>query len=156
MSHHFRVSGDGWTYDHVTIVVDCRLTENEAGDVRRDLLPAVVLHDSSLAVGALRLRVVRRAFLGQEQLSMRNTCRPDLERLPHELVLRVDLAVVPPHRGLCPARRDGRVVAHLLGDVAVLLVVPDVLKRLALKTGDANQQLGKVQEERMRNVRAWG
>ena len=88
---------------------------------------------------------------------MRDTCRPNFKGLAHELVLRVDLAVVPPHRGLGPARRDGRVVAHLLRDVAVLLVVPDVLERLALeRQAYANQQLGKVQEERMRNVRAWG
>ena len=63
---------------------------------------------------------------------MRNTCWADLEGLAHELVLRVDLAVVAPRWGLGPARGDRRVVADLLRHVAVLLVVPDVLERLAL------------------------
>ena len=34
-------------------------------------------------------------------------------------------------------------VAHLLRDVAVLLVVPDVLKRLALKTDTRESAAGK-------------
>lgn len=63
---------------------------------------------------------------------MRNACGANLKRLAHKLVLRVDLAVIVPQRRLCPARRDRRVVANLLGDVAVLLVDAGVFEGLAL------------------------
>ena len=42
------------------------------------------------------------------------------------------LAVVSPPGALSPTCRYWGVVAHLFGDVAVLFIQPDVLKRLAL------------------------
>ena len=118
-------------------MIDSRRTKDESRDVCRDLLPTVVLHDPSVTVQALRLRVLRSPLCRQEKVRMGNARRPDLERLAHELVLRVDLAIVPPGRRLGPARGDRRVVADLLGDVAVLLIVPYILERLALETRQA-------------------
>ena len=132
-------------------MVDSRRTQDEAGDICRDLLPTVVLHDPSVTVQALRLRVLRCPLCRQEKVRVGDARRPDLKRLAHELVLRVDLAIVPPRRGLGPARGDRRVVADLLGDVAVLLIVPYILERLALEARQA-RHVRRYQEY----VQAWG
>ena len=130
-------------------MVDGRRTQDEARDVCRDLLPAVVLHDPSVTVQALRLRVLRCPLCRQEKVRVGNARRPDLKRLAHELVLRVDLAIVPPGRRLGPARGDRRVVTDLLRNIAVLFVVPDVLERLALRSG-APGEVDQRQRQRAR------
>ena len=62
---------------------------------------------------------------------MRNTRRADLKRTAQELGLGVDAAHVLPARRLTKARRDRRVVAHLLAHVAVFAVWTRVLECLA-------------------------
>ena len=76
---------------------------------------------------------------------MRNTCWADLEGLAHELVLRVDLAVVPPCWGFSPAGRDRRMVADLFRDVAVLLVVSYILECLALRDCEHMHLIGELE-----------
>ena len=101
-----------------------------------------MFHNPTLGVKSSRLRVVRRTFLGQQELGVSHTSRANLERFTHELVLGVDLAIVAPVGRLGPACRDGWVVADLFRNVAILLVKPDVLERLALAS--KGEDLGNV------------
>jgi len=54
------------------------------------------------------------------------------------------LAVVSPSGALSPTRRYWGMVAHLLREIAVLFVQPNVFKRLALQTS--------AQEDRIRRM----
>ena len=96
-----------------------------------------------------RLRVMGCVALGKDQVCMGNTCWPNLKGLAHEFVLRVDLAVVVPQRRLRPTRRDRRVMANLLGDIAILLVEANVFKRFALG------ELSASEEDRIRARRTY-
>jgi len=50
------------------------------------------------------------------------------------------LAVVSPPGALSPTRRYWGMVAHLLGEIAVLFVQPGVFERLALQTRDQDDR----------------
>ena len=165
---------DAGTHGHVAVVVDGGRAEDEAGHVRGDLLPAVVLDDPALRDAPLVRGVPGAALGGDEEVRVGDAGGANLERLARELVLGVDLAhtgqtggacvrgwersnapsahaarsgargenggrvpttylaVITPSWGLGIACRNRRVVAHLLRDVAVLLIEAHVFERLAL------------------------
>lgn len=78
-------------YGHFAVVVNGWRPEDKARDVCRDFLPAVVFHDTIRPDMSLSLRVVGSKFLGEKKLGVGNASGSNLERLPHKLVLRVDL-----------------------------------------------------------------
>jgi len=66
---------------------------------------------------------------------MRNASRPDLKRLAHKLVLRINFTVVVPLRRIRPAGCDRRVVTDLLRKVSVSSSKVDVFEGFSLLKG---------------------
>mgnify|MGYP001561916346 CR=1 FL=1 len=86
-------------------MIDDGVAKEEVGDRRRDLRPAVVLHDES--GHARRAGVVGRPLLRKAEVDVRDSSRPDLEALAEELALRIHFAEVIPGRSLRDTRADG-------------------------------------------------